>query len=263
MMSIKKFAELITKDDFPLSSHYDPELVLECQMGPNALWLTEWLTEEMKLQPGMRVLDMGCGRCLSSIFLVREFGVRVWAADLWIEPSENWERVRKLEMEDYIFPLHCEAHSLPFPEGFFDAIVSLDSYHYYGTNDIFIESFSKLVKPGGQIGIVIPGFMKEVKGMPPACLTTPRKDGGTFWTDECWSFHTREWWERHWDRMSCVQVELTDTLDDGWKHWLDWEKALAVSGKELMFPPEIEPLEADRGEYMGFIRMIARRSAVK
>jgi cyclopropane fatty-acyl-phospholipid synthase-like methyltransferase len=36
----------------------------------------------MNLQPGMRVLDLGCGRALSSIFLHREFGLQVWAADL-------------------------------------------------------------------------------------------------------------------------------------------------------------------------------------
>ena len=35
------------------------------------------------LEPGMRVLDLGCGKGLSSIFLAKEFGVQVWAADLW------------------------------------------------------------------------------------------------------------------------------------------------------------------------------------
>jgi len=259
-MTAKQFAELITKDEFPLSSRYDADWVLECEMGPNALWLTEWLTEKMNLQPGMRVLDMGCGRGLSSVFLVREFGVRVWAADLWIHPNENWKRVQRFEMEDYIFPMHCEAHRLPFPEGFFDAIVSLDSYHYYGTDDMFIEKFSKLVKPGGQLGIVVPGFMKEPGDQPPACLTKPRKDGGVFWADECWAFHTNDWWKRHWDKMGCVDVELADTLEDGWKHWMDWENALEASGKEMMFPSEAGPLEEDQGEYMGFVRMIARRS---
>ncbi len=39
--------------------------------------------------PGLRVLDLGCGRASSSIFLCREFGVQVWAADLWFSASEN------------------------------------------------------------------------------------------------------------------------------------------------------------------------------
>jgi cyclopropane fatty-acyl-phospholipid synthase-like methyltransferase len=46
--------------------------------------LTEALSQVMTLEPGMRVLDMGCGRAVSSIFLAKEFGLQVWATDLWI-----------------------------------------------------------------------------------------------------------------------------------------------------------------------------------
>jgi cyclopropane fatty-acyl-phospholipid synthase-like methyltransferase len=31
--------------------------------------MTEWLAEPLDLRPGMRVLDLGCGRTLSSVFL--------------------------------------------------------------------------------------------------------------------------------------------------------------------------------------------------
>ena len=48
-------------------------------MGPNALWLTEYLLEMRPLNAADRVMDLGCGRALSSIFLAREFGVQVWA----------------------------------------------------------------------------------------------------------------------------------------------------------------------------------------
>ena len=71
------------------SSAYDPEWVIENMMGPNVMWLTESLSQAMKLEPGMRVLDMGCGKAVSSIFLAKEFGLQVWAADLWIDPSDN------------------------------------------------------------------------------------------------------------------------------------------------------------------------------
>ena len=78
---------------YPRSAAYEPEWMFETGMGPNALWLTEALCEGLELAPGMRVLDLGCGRAASSIFLAREFDVRVWAADLWIEPAENWTRI--------------------------------------------------------------------------------------------------------------------------------------------------------------------------
>ena len=44
-------------------------------MGPNPLWLLEELCEHMNLTPGMKILDMGCGKGLTSVFLAKEYGV--------------------------------------------------------------------------------------------------------------------------------------------------------------------------------------------
>jgi len=72
---------------FLRSNNYHSEwVVASASGGAHSLWLTEWLTTEMDLRPGMRVLDLGCGRASSSIFLHREFGVEVWATDLWSVP---------------------------------------------------------------------------------------------------------------------------------------------------------------------------------
>ena len=63
---------------FPLSEQYHPDwLLASISSSASALWLSEWLAAAMNLQPGMRVLDLGCGRAASSIFLRREFGVQV------------------------------------------------------------------------------------------------------------------------------------------------------------------------------------------
>src|SRR5688500_17486796 len=105
----------LQSDRFPRASRYHPEWVLAAVSGgANPLWLTEWLTEALDLQPGMRVLELGCGRALSSIFLAREFGVQVWAADLWHSVTENLQRVRDAGAEDSVFPLHVDARALPF-----------------------------------------------------------------------------------------------------------------------------------------------------
>ncbi len=113
---------LVTKR-FPCSSQYHAEWVLANAMGSNTLWLTEWLASAMDLKSGMRVLDLGCGRAISSIFLAREFGVQVWATDLWISASENIQRIRDAELSDQVFPIHADARALPFASGFFDAIL--------------------------------------------------------------------------------------------------------------------------------------------
>src|SRR5678816_4449640 len=120
---------------FPRTSHYHPEWIMaSVSGGANSLWLTEWLATALDLRPGMRVLDLGCGRASSSIFLRREFGVQVWATDLWINASENIRRIRDAGVEDGVFPLHADARALPFAADFFDAIVCLDSFYYFGTD---------------------------------------------------------------------------------------------------------------------------------
>ncbi len=253
-----ELAEMLKIDRFPRASKYDPEWVLENQMGPNSLWLAEWLCETMRLEPGMRVLDMGCGKAMTSVFLAKEFGVTVWANDLWIKPTENWKRVKEAGLEARVFPIHAEAHALPYANGFFDAIVSLDAYHYFGTEDLYLSYIVRFLKPGGQLGIVVPGLVRDFEEVPEH-LTRPQKNGGVFWGEDCWTFHTLEWWRRLWARSSLVEVESTELLPDGWRIWRDWEKVLDLTGPH-MFPPDHEVLERDGGRYMGFVQMTARRT---
>jgi SAM-dependent methyltransferase len=254
----KQLKEMLRNDRYPRSAKYDPDWVVKGWMGPNVLWLTEWLCEKMDLKPGVRVLDMGCGKAYSSIFLAGEFGVQVWANDLWISATENWQRIKEAGLENQIFPIHAEAHALPYAEGFFDAIVSLDSYQYYGTDDLYLPAFRKFVKPGGQIGIVVPGLAQEIDGPPPEHLTQIRKNGGHFWEDECWCFHTAAWWQRHWSKLSTIGDVEADYLPDAIKDWVQYENACEAA-KTLLFPSEVESLEADGGRDLALVRVIARR----
>ena len=244
--------------DFPRSNAYDPDWVMDNQMGPNALWLMEWLCGSLDLKPGMRVLDLGCGAAMTSIFLAREFDVKVWAADLWINPDDNFRRVRKAGVEDRVFPLRAEAHSLPFAKEFFDAIVSVDSYQYYGTDDLYLGYLSCFIRPRGQIGIAVPGLTQPIEKDIPRHLTQKQSNGHAFWEDECICFHTVDWWRTHWERSNRVDVSVADALPDGWKHWRDFEIALEEAGKNR-FPSVAEALETDQGQYITFARLVGTR----
>ena len=241
--------ELLLSERFPRSSSYNPDWVV-AGMGSasNALWLTEWLCETLDLSSGMRVLDLGCGRAISSIFLRREFGVQVWAADLWFSPSENLKRIRNAGVEDGVFPIRADARSLPFADEFFDAILAIDSYMYFGTDDLFLNSLGRFVKPGGQVGIALSGLTRELDGEIPAHL---RK----WWhTDQLWSLHTADWWRQHWSRTGVLDIVVADTLTDGWRFWLDSLRAVAPDNRE-----EIQALEADAGRHIGYVRVVGRR----
>ena len=201
----------LVSERFPRSSQYHPEWVLaNASGGANSLWLTEWLATALDLRPGMRVLDLGCGRASSSIFLRREFGVQVWATDLWFSAAENMQRIRDAGVEDGVFPLHADARSLPFAPDFFDAIVCIDSFPYFGTDDLYLNYLAQFVKPGGPIGIAGAGLVQEIEGAVPDHLRE-------WWTQDFWAFHSAAWWRRHWERTGIMDVELADTMPDGWQ----------------------------------------------
>jgi cyclopropane fatty-acyl-phospholipid synthase-like methyltransferase len=203
----------------------------------------------------MRILDLGCGRAISSIFFAKEFGVSVCAADLWIKPTENAERIEQAGMSAQVFPILAEAHDLPFAHEGFDAIVSLDAYHYFGTDDLYLGYISRFLKRGGEIGIVVPGVREELSEFPPPNLAP-------YWAWDFCSFHSPGWWRRHWQKTGLVEVEVADALQDGWKLWLEWNEVCAEYGVERLrhlARKEAEMLRVDNGRTFGFTRVIARK----
>jgi len=197
----------------------------------------------------MRVLDLGCGRAASSIFLRREFGVQVWATDLWFSASENLQRIRDADVEDGVFPIHAEARALPFATEFFDAVVSIDSFVYYGTDDLYLGYLARFVKPGGAVGIAGAGLMQEIVGPVPDHLRE-------WWGPSMWCLHSAPWWRRHWEKTGIMAVELADAMAEGWQVWLDWQRNMWPDNHT-----EIRALEADQGSYLAYVRLVARRRA--
>ncbi len=236
---------------FPRSSKYNQDWLLSSISGAaNPLWLTEWLISAIPLRPGMRVLDLGCGRATSSIFLHFEAGVQVWATDLWFSVSENLQRIRDAGADTHVFPTYSDARSLPFAVEFFDVILSIDSFVYYGTDDLYLNYLARFLRPGGYIGIAGAGLTREFEGPVPQHLLK-------WWTPDLNCLHSAEWWRRHWTRSGVVDVELADCMPDGWCLWLDWHKIIAPGNSS-----EIQALEADKGETLAYFRVLARRRQI-
>ena len=232
---------------FPRSNRYNPDWVIDRRSGgANALWLTEWLCELLDLTPGMRILDLGCGRAMSSVFLHREFGVEVWATDLWFSAADNLRCVRDAGIAHGVYPIHAEAHALPFAAAFFDAVVSIDSFPYYGTDDTYMRYLARLLKPGGVVAIAGAGVAHEFDEVPAALRS--------WWEPSMACFHSHAWWRSHWQRSGVVEVTHADSMPDGWRLWLEWQRAVAPDNRA-----EIEALERDRGETLTYVRAVARR----
>lgn len=248
--SKKELQKELTLPQFPLSAKYDIEWVNENEMGPSSMWLAEFLLNKMKLTKGMKVLDLGCGKALSSIFLAKEFGVQVWATDLWIGATENYKRIKEQGVDDLVYPIHADAHDLPFADGFFDAIVSLDAYHYFGTNEMYLESLIRYLKPNGQIGIVVPSVHKEFNSKVPERLKP-------YWEPYLFTHHSPNWWKELWERSETVTVQVADTMPNSYENWLKWDKTLKEAGI-LKRSGDVEMLKADGGNFT-FARIVGKK----
>ena len=244
---------LVRPDRYPMSSKYDPAWLLEMNMGPNPLWLLENLLGDLDLQPGMTVLDLGPGRGATSVFLVKELGVEVVAADLWVEPAAIAQVFAEEGVGDRAQPVQADARALPFPPDHFDAIVSIDAFEYFGTDDTYFPYLAGFVKPGGTISMAAPALRREIRELGAVPSHVERCVG-----HEALAWHTAEWWRVHWELTGLATVTSARLQNDGWGDWLSWERAALAFGNGDQ--AVVDMLEADGGELLTFALVTAQRN---
>lgn len=230
---------------FGENTNYDKDFLLQNMMGPNCVRIVEELTKKIQLSPNMRILDLGCGTGLTSIFLANEFEAQVFATDLWISPSENYGRFKALGLADSIIPIHAEAHELPFAHDYFDAVISIDSYHYFGTAPDYLDThIVPLVKKNGIIAVSVPGLQKDFsEGIPDALKP--------FWQADM-NFYSCNWWENLWSQSPNIIIKQCFSHlchKEAWKDWLECANPYAQSDVKMM--------EAENGDYFDTIGIIA------
>lgn len=236
--------------NYPHTNRLDPVLIKENIMGPNPAKLLEELMERYPLAPGQTVLDLGCGQGVTSIMLVKEYGLRVIAVDLWISASENWQRFCSQGLSNReIVPIHEDAHTLPFAEEYFDAVVSIDSYHYFGLEKEYLgKHLLPLVKRGGWLLLVVPGFHQDVHhDIPPELLLT--------WSaEDLDTIHDANYWRdviSATEGVEIVSIEEMESNEECWRDWLATENEYAVMDRV--------PMNAGAGKYMNFIAIALKR----
>ncbi|MDQ7795064.1 MAG: class I SAM-dependent methyltransferase [bacterium] len=236
---------LFRNERYPLSGKYDPQWILDNALGSQCLWLAESLTQIAGLEPGARVLDLGCGKAITSIFLAREFGVEVWAVDLTASPTENHERIRQAGVEQLVFPLRGDARSLPFADAFFDFVLSVNALHLFGTDDYYVpQHLARLLRPGCRVAFTVPGLIREYGEAIPEHVKP-------FWLDHVIAYHSPRWWRGHLEKTGLFRVQVSDNLPDGqgvdiWRFWAQGEDDALI--------------EDDNGDNISFVRVLAERS---
>ena len=204
-------------------------------MGPNSFRL---LDELIRRSPDGakydRTLDLGCGDALTSMFIANETDAKnVYAFDLWIPATENYKRIKENSLENKIIPIHGDAMNMPFAHEYFDAIVSVDSYHYFGCNEgVFGEKILPFIKKGGSAMIAIPGLKEYPSGELKELFETWAEG------DDAQLFQTAAWWEELLKKECGDKAEVTVTeaecFDIAWKEWFDSGHEFGIRDKEFL-----------------------------
>ena len=204
--------------EFPKTNRFDIDIVRSKIMGPNTLKLTEELLESADIPRGSVVLDLGSGSGISSAMLAREYGFVTYAADLWSDPSENMRFFESMGLSNHeVIPVKADATQLPFAHGFFDAVVCVDSYNYYGRDPEYLGAhLLPFVKDGGMLYLAISGMVHDCHDDPPACLLTS-------WTPEQLDYiHDMAWWRDMISHTSGVDIVDMREMACTREAWVDW-----------------------------------------
>src|SRR5207302_10318033 len=102
-------------------------------MGPHPLWQLEDILPALALEPGSRVLDLGCGRGATSVFLARECAVTVTACDLWVSVAGLEGVFREAGVGRSVTAVNADVRQLRAAAGAFGAIVRIGAFECFGT----------------------------------------------------------------------------------------------------------------------------------
>ena len=236
--------------NYSKSEKYNTPALQAKIMGPNPVKLEEELLLNHRIPDGAVVCDLGSGQGLTSVFLAKEYGFTVYAADLWSDPEENRKFFDAMGLDrEQIVPVKADATALPFEKEFFDAVVSTDSYNYFGRDGRYLdENLLPFVKSGGYIYIAVPGMKKDCHdALPPELLLS--------WTPEQLDYlHDVDYWREIVGKCQgaeVLSVQEMESNDEVWADWLRQENEYAVSDRKSM--------EAGGGKYLNFIAIVLRK----
>lgn len=234
---------------YKLADKYASQYWMSKIMGPNPLKLTEELLFEHNIPENAVVCDLGSGNGVTSVFLAKEYAFKVYATDLWSNPEDNSRFFKECGLDNScIVSIKADATKLPFKVDFFDAVISVDSYNYFGRDTKYLnQCLYPFVKKGGYLYICVPGMVKDCHdNLPPELLLS--------WTKEQMDYmHDIDYWRNIVTQSSFTLIELKEmeTNAVAWNDWLMQENEYAVGDRKSM--------NAGAGKYLNFIKIVMRK----
>lgn len=137
-----------------LYDHPAVQLVMGESWHPGGLRLTESVAREMRLGPGMRVLDVGCGRGASAVRLAKSLGCRVVGVSLEQQSIEAARATAARQQVDHLTEFICaDLLEAPLGSDSFDAVLMECVLSIVQDKDAAVSRIFDLLRPGGCAGV--------------------------------------------------------------------------------------------------------------
>lgn len=213
-------------------NQFNEFITAEHLMGANSMQiLHELLTRyPLRLTHEDKLLDLGCGKGLTSMMLAKTTPARIYAADLWITEEENNANFAKWGVEKQIIAVQADATKLPFAHKQFDALVSVDAYHYFAAKPwVFEEKILPFLKGGAMVLIGVPGI-KDAYGDRTDELLAP-------WLGEdTHMFKSPAQWRKIFSKSECIaQAHIWEMgcFEAAWRDWFSTGHEYAINDQKF------------------------------
>lgn len=219
-------------------------------MGPNPLKLLEELMGDVNIKENAVVGDLGSGEGLTSLFLAKEYNLRVYALDLWSNPNDNQAFFKDAGLnKDQITAVKCDATSINFPKEFFDHIISIDSYNYFGRDPLYLDDkLLPFIKKGGLVLVVIPGVKYDIhQNIPQELLLSWNKEQLDYMQDI-------NYWKNIISQSKdaeIISISEAKINQEAWDDWLKQDNEYARN--------DCKSMNAGAIKYLNFIKIILRK----
>ncbi len=115
--------------------------------------LIDHLARAARLQPGKKLLDVGCGFGASSLYLARRYGVAATGITISPVQVEMAGAAAAAERARAKFLL-MDAQAMTFPPASFDVVWSVESISHYERKRQFFASAARLLPPRGTFALI-------------------------------------------------------------------------------------------------------------
>ncbi len=184
-----------------------------CQEGLTDMAALGDMFTHLELQPGERLLDLGCGAGTISEYIADRTGAKVTGID-YSAPAIAMAATRTVDKSASLTFLQADMNDLDLPAQSFDAAISLDSFYFVADIADSLSRVIRTIKPGGRIGVF---FMQDrAEGAPPEILEAANTGFGKALARLGLDYEVRDYtapFRTFWPRAREAAIALRDDFE--------------------------------------------------